>query len=265
MDLGLSGKTAYITGGARGIGAAIADALVAEGVWVAVSDKDSSVLEHQKERWTVNALAPILISADLSTSTGCRVAAETALTGLGGDLDILINNVGACVNRPFEEITDENWLEAFNINLMSCVRTSRIILPLMAAQGSGAVVNIASDLAKQPEDVPADYGAFKTALLSLTKSLAIAYAPKVRINAILPGPIWTELWTRPGGVIENMARLYGLPGDQALAKYLSERRLLLGIGEPADVAAMTVFLVSARAKHLTAGAYQVDGGSIRGM
>ena len=265
MDLGLMGKTAYVTGAARGIGAAIADALVAEGVRVAASDKDGAVLGEHEGRWTVAGAAPILIAADLSTPDGCASVAEAALAGLDGPPDILVNNVGVALNYPFEEISDERWFASFNINFMSAVRTGRAIIPRMAARGGGAVINVASDLAKQPETIPADYGAFKTALLSLTKSLALTYAPVVRVNAVVPGPIWTDLWTKPGGVMDNMAETYGLPREQALERYLGERRLPLGIGEPSDVASMVAFLVSPRAKHMTASAYNVDGGSIRSM
>lgn len=263
MDLGLGGKTAYVTGGARGIGEAIADALVAEGVRVAVSDVQEGVLEEKRESWTAGG-EPVTIVADLSTRDGAVSAAEAAVSGLGGPPDILVNNVGAAPNRPFEKVSEEDWFGTFNLNFMSHVRTSRVILPLMQGRG-GAVVNMSSDLAKQPEPVPADYGAFKAALLSLSKSLALEYAPDVRVNAICAGPVWTDLWTKPGGVVDNVAEMYGLPREEAIEKYLGERRLPLGIGEPADVAAMTLFLVSPRSKFVTASAFDVGGGSVRSL
>lgn len=265
MNLGLTGKTAYVTGGARGIGEAIADALVAEGVRVAVSDVQEAALKEKRDAWTSGGGEPVTVVADLSTQSGASSAAEEAISGLGGVPDILVNNVGAAPNRSFEKISEEDWLATFNLNFMSHVRTSRVILPLMREKGGGAVVNMSSDLAKQPEPVPADYGAFKAALLSLSKSLALEYAPDVRVNAICAGPVWTDLWTKPGGVVDNVAEMYGLPREEAIEKYLGERRLPFGIGEPTDVAAMALFLVSPLAKFVTASAFDVGGGSVRSL
>lgn len=264
MDLKLSGKTAYVTGGARGIGEAIADALVSEGVRVAVSDVQREALEQKRDLWRSGGAEPVLIVADLSTQEDAYSSAKRAVSELGDPPDILVNNVGAAPNRPFEKISEEDWLANFGLNFMSHVRTSRVVLPLMRERG-GTVVNMSSDLAKQPETVPADYGAFKAALLSLSKSLALEYAPTVRVNAICAGPIWTDLWTKPGGVADNVAEMYGLPRDEAVERYLAERQLPLGVGEPADVAALTLFLVSPLARFMTASAFDVGGGSVRSL
>lgn len=266
MDFGLGGKTAYITGGARGIGEAIADALAAEGVRVAVSDVEGAILEKKRAEWSANGSDAVSIVADLSGREDTERAAEEAMARLGGAPDILVNNVGVGVIRRFEEIPDEGWLETLNLNFMSYVRTSRVIVPAMAAAGEGSVVNIASDLAKQPEPVPADYAASKAAILSLTKSLSLEYAPAVRVNAVCPGPIWTYFWTKPGGFAETLGTLFGLPPEQAVDKFIGERHLPLGrIGEPADVAAVTLFLASPLAKYVTSSSYNVDGGSIRSI
>lgn len=185
---------------------------------------------------------------------------------LGGPPDILVNNVGLAPNKPVENLEDDDWQRSFELNLMSAVRACRALLPPMSRRGSGAVVSIASDLAKQPEAVPADYGAFKAALVSLSKSLAIRYAESgVRVNAVCPGPIWTGLWSRPGGVVDDLAALYGLPPEQALRRFQDERRLMLGMGQPEDVARLVAFLVSPAARHITASAHDVNGGSVRSL
>ena len=93
---------------------------------------------------------------------------------------------------------------------MGTVRVSRALVPGMAERRSGAVVNTGSDLAKQPEPAFLDYGACKSALLYLTKAMAKQYAPSVRVNAVLPGPIWSRMWTRPGGILEQIVAQYGL-------------------------------------------------------
>lgn len=266
MDFGLSGKTAYVTGGARGIGEAIADALVGEGVRVAVSDLEGDLLERKQGDWSSNDTEAVTTVADLSSREDTERAAREVIERLGGAPDILVNNVGVGVIRRFEDIPDEGWLQTLNLNFMSFVRTSRVIIPVMAATGGGAVVNIASDLAKQPEPVPADYAASKAAILSLTKSLSLEYAPSVRVNAVCPGPIWTYFWTKPGGFAETLGDLFDLPPEQAVDKFITDRHLPLArIGEPADVAAVTLFLASPLAKYVTSSSYNVDGGSIRSI
>jgi NAD(P)-dependent dehydrogenase (short-subunit alcohol dehydrogenase family) len=263
MDFGLAGKTAYLTGGAMGIGAAIADALAREGVRLAVSDISADALSEKRRDWA-DAGEPVTIEADLSTAEGTISAAEQAIEGLGGVPDILVNNVGAGAVRTFAEISDEEWFKTLNLNFMSYVRTSRAIVPTMDA--GGVVVNIASDLAKQPEPVPCDYAASKAAVLSLTKSLAIEYAPDIRVNAVCPGPIWSSFWTRPGGFADTMSEHYGLPPREAVDKFITERKLPLArIGEPDDVAAVTLFLASPVSKYVTSSSYNVDGGSIRSI
>jgi NAD(P)-dependent dehydrogenase (short-subunit alcohol dehydrogenase family) len=261
MDLQLGGKSAYITGGAAGIGAAIADLLVAEGVRVAVSDIDAAGLQGNRERWGEEA---VVIAADLS-GPGATTAAEEALAHLGGPPDILINNVGATRPARFEDVTDEDWQANFDLNFMSHVRTSRAIVPRMAAGAGGAVVFVASDLAKQPEEIPIEYATAKAGLLSLANALSLRYAPGVRINAVCPGPIWTDAWTKPGGVADGLSTAYGLPREEAVERYVAERHLPLGIGTPQDVAALAVFLVSPLARYIAAAAVSVDGGSTRSL
>jgi len=267
VNLELEGKTAYITGAAHGIGAAITDALVSEGVHVVVSDIDGEGLAARAPDWGQPGRPAVAITADLSTAEGAEHAARRACQENGGSVDILVNNVGVAQAREFEDIDDAAWQKTFELNFFSYVRTSRVVIPEMARRSGGCVVNVASDLAKQPEAIPADYGATKAAIHSLTKSLAFAYAAKgVRVNCVCPGPIWTSLWTRPGGVVDNLLEVYGTTSkDEAIARYVGERRIPLGIGQPEDVAAIVLILASPRAKHVTGSAYNVDGGAIRSL
>ena len=146
--------------------------------------------------------------------------------------DILVNNLGLADPIPFESFSDEQWTRAVDINLMGCVRTCRALLPKMAALGSASVVNIASDVAKQPEPGLMAYGACKAALLHVTKNLAKEYAPKIRVNAVSPGPVWTRLWTRAGGIVDQLVVHYGVDKDAAVKRFLEERYMPLGIGQP---------------------------------
>jgi NAD(P)-dependent dehydrogenase (short-subunit alcohol dehydrogenase family) len=264
MDLRLAGKTAYITGGAHGIGAAIADRLCAEGVRVAVADADGAALRANGPRWSSDAGPAVLAEGDLSTAGGVNRAVEAVLEGFGGAPDILVNNVGICVSREFADIDDAAWELTFQLNFMSYVRTCRALAPAMAEAGGAAIINIASDLAKQPDTVPADYGAMKSAILHLNKVLARGYAPAVRVNAVLPGPVWTGLWSRPGGIADRLAGMYCTDRESAVERYLEDRQLSLGLSEPADVADLVAYLVSPLARRISGSAFDV-GGTIHGL
>ena len=258
MDYQLRGKTAYVSAGAHGIGEAIADLLAGEGASVLVSDHDGDTLRDKAGKWHGT------VTANLATAEGVEHATRFVLTTFGGAPDILINNLGVGDSTPFEEITDERWARSIDVNLMGAVRTCRALLPHMSARGAGAVVNTGSDLAKQPEPGFVDYGACKAALLYVTKALAKQYAPAVRVNTVLPGPIWSRMWTRPGGIVDQLVAHYGTDRDTAVQRFLHDRQMPMGIGQPEDVAHAVVFLASPRARFITGAALDI-GGTIRGL
>ena len=258
MDYLLSGKTAYVSAGAHGIGEAIADLLTQEGALVIVGDQDGDTLQQKARKWHGT------IAANLATAEGVELAAAHVLSTFGDAPDIVINNLGVGDSTPFEEISDERWARSIDVNLMGTVRTCRALLPRMAARGSGAVVNTGSDLAKQPEPGFVDYGACKAALLYTTKALAKQYAPAVRVNTVLPGPIWSRMWTRPGGIVDQLVEHYGTDRETAVQRFLHDRQMPMGIGQPADVAHAAVFLASPLARFITGAALDI-GGTIRGL
>jgi NAD(P)-dependent dehydrogenase (short-subunit alcohol dehydrogenase family) len=258
LDYQIKGKLAFVTAGAHGIGESIAKLLTEEGASVIVADQDEAALGKNGREWTGT------VAADLATAEGVNKAVAHVLEAFGRAPDILINNLGLADSIPFESLSDEQWNRAFQINFMGCVRACRALLPQMAAAGSAAVVNIGSDLARQPETVPMDYGACKAAILHLTKALAKQYAPQVRVNVVSPGPVWTRLWTRPGGLADQLAAHYGVDSEAAVKQFLEDRHMPLGMGEPADVAHAVVFLASPLAKFIT-GANLDIGGTVRGL
>ena len=258
MDYQLRGKTAYVSAGAHGIGEAIADLLTAEGALVVVADSDAAVLREKGSKWRGTA------AADLSSAEGVGAAVAYVLDVFQGPPDILVNNLGVGNSTPFEETTDEIWERSLSVNLMGCVRTSRALVPLMAKRGSGAVVNTGSDLAKQPEPGFVDYGTCKAGLLYQTKALAKQYAPVVRVNSVLPGPIWSRMWTREGGIVDQLVAHYGTDRDTAVARFLQDRQMPMGICQPEDVAHAVVFLASPLAKFITGASLDI-GGTIRGL
>jgi NAD(P)-dependent dehydrogenase (short-subunit alcohol dehydrogenase family) len=258
MDYQLRDRLAFVAAGAHGIGESVADILTAEGAKVIVADQDATTLDQKKTKWHG------VVSADLSTGPGVDAAVAHVLATFGRAPDILINNLGVGKSTPFEQLTDEQWLQSFEVNLLGTVRISRALVPKMAARGSGAVVNTGSDLAKQPEPGFLDYGSCKAGLLYITKALAKQYAPTVRVNTVLPGPIWSRMWTRPGGIVDQLVDHYKVDRDQAVQQFLHDRQMPMGIGNPEDVAHAVVFLASPLAKFITGAALDI-GGTIRGL
>jgi NAD(P)-dependent dehydrogenase (short-subunit alcohol dehydrogenase family) len=254
----IDGKTAYVTAGAHGIGEAIADLLTQEGASVIVADKDEAALREKAHKWQGT------VPADLATSAGVNEAVAAVMDSFGGVPDILVNNLGVGDAVPFEQISDDEWARSIEVNLMGTVRTCRALVPKMAARGSGVVVNTGSDLAKQPEPGFMHYGACKAGLLYVTKALAKQYAPAVRVNAVLPGPIWSKMWTRPGGIVDELVSHYGVDRDAAVKRFLEDRQMPMGIGQPEDVAHAVVFLASPLAKFITGAGLDI-GGTIRGL
>ncbi len=258
MDYRLEGKRVLLTAAAHGIGQATANMLTAEGASVFAIDVDGAALEENGAAWSGRFVA------DLSTAEGVKAAIGAFRAQFGRAPDILINNVGVADQASFENLSDALWQRSHDINLMSCVRMSRVILPAMVEAGAGAVVSVSSDLAKQPEPMPAEYGVAKAGILYLTKALAKEYAPKVRVNAVCPGPVLTRLWTRPGGVFDQLMTAYGLDREAAIQKYLSDRHMPLGFSQPGDVAQAITFLVSPCAKAITGATIDV-GGTLRSL
>jgi len=266
MQMGLTGKTVLITGGANGIGRATAMAFAKEGAHVAIVDRDIEELRSAAYLIRACSVNAFSAEADLSTAEGVRIGLDAVLQELPDGLDILINNVGYGDPKPFMDITDEQWEHMFQINFMSAVRVTRHLLPILRQKDRASIVNNASDLGRQPEAAPSDYGAMKSALLSLTKSLARAEAPKIRINAVAPGPIWSTFWSRPGGFAEGLASIYNMPPRQAVDHEMKLRKLPLErLGEPDEVANIIVFLASDLASYVTSSVWGVDGGSIRSL
>jgi 3-oxoacyl-[acyl-carrier protein] reductase len=239
MDLGIAGRTAVVTGATRGIGAAAAELLEAEGVRVLrVSRADG-----------IDITAP--------------GAAERILERAGdAGVDILVNNAGTSAVRPIEQLTDEDWQQQWELNVLGPMRLMRALAPAMADRGWGRIVNVSSSSGKRPSTTNAAYSVTKAGMLSLSRVFADAYAARgVLVNAVAPGAVGTGLWLDDGGLADQAAAASG--GDRAQAVAAQAAKIPIGrLGEPEEVAAVVAFLCSDRASLVAGAAWSVDGGAV---
>lgn len=265
MDTGLKGKTAFITGAANGIGRATAIAFAKEGANVGLLDIDAKGIDEVAGMARAQGAKVWTAVADLSNAKGVEDGMDSLISDAGGSIDVLVNNVGAGAVRSFDDVDDAAWQSTLNLNFMSYVRAIRKALPVLRSKG-GVIINNASDLARQPEPVPVDYSVSKAAILALTKGLARAEAPKIRINAVAPGPIWSPFWEKPGGFAETMGNYHKMEPQAAVEHEMKLRQLpLQRLGTPDEVANVIVFLSSDLASYVTSSVWGVDGGSIRSI
>jgi 3-oxoacyl-[acyl-carrier protein] reductase len=241
MDLGIDGRTAVVTGGTRGIGAAVAELLERDGARV--------VRVARSEGIDVTA-------AD---------AAEQIAARAGGPVDILVNNAGTSEIKPLDEMTDADYYETFELNVMAPMRLMRHFAPLMAERGWGRIVNVTSTAGKRPSQTWPAYSVAKAAQHSLSRLYADFWAPRgVHVNAVAPGPTGSPLWRAPGGLADQMAAREGISPGEAIER--QSGKVPLGrFGEPAEVAAVVGFLCSERASWVTGAAWSADGGTWQSM
>ena len=201
-------------------------------------------------------------AGDLANTDDAIALCEFALSG--GDIDVLVNNVGIFSVKAFDELTDEDWMHYFNVNVLSAVRMNRIVLPAMLKRDEGAIVNLASEAGVKPLPQMIHYSVTKTAMLGLTRGMAeLTKGTQVRVNSILPGPTWTE------GVrayFEGLAEQKGEPLEEIVNNYfhIDEPTSLIQRFVEAQEVARTIVSVSAN-KAANGAAYRVEGGIIRSI
>ncbi|MBP3976721.1 SDR family NAD(P)-dependent oxidoreductase [Microbacterium sp. BLY] len=244
----LTGKTALVTGATRGLGREFARALAEAGADVVVHGRDEAAAkETAAEIEAVGRRAWVVLGDLTERSSVDRIAAE-AIEAVGGRLDILINNAGACIHRPALEVTDDEWAHVIDTNLTALWRLSQTVGAHMVGRGSGSIVNVGSisaQIVNRPQMQPA-YNASKAAVHHLTKSLAAEWAPAgVRVNAVAPGYIKTDM----SPVDEPRFRRYWI-ADSAQQRYAT----------PSEVSPSVVFLASDAASFMSGTVLVVDGG-----
>lgn len=247
MNLELEGKVAVVTGGSSGIGRATAKMLAQEGATVIIVARRSDVLAAaERDAGQAGRIEGRVLDV---TDIGAYAAMLSDVVERHGSLDIIVNNAGAGDFAPVDQLSDEQWLAAFRLNVDAPFASLRTAFPLMRTQGGGSIVNITSIMGARSQAAAAAYGAAKAALQQLTNIAAVEGAPdNIRLNTVQVGSIRTE-GTR------GYTDMY-----PEMAKRIADTIPMKRWGQPEEIAAVVCFLVSARASFVTGACLPVDGG-----
>lgn len=243
----LRGRAAVVTGGARGIGRAVADRLAEDGARVATID-----VEPDADPGSAGPSGHVELTADVADARALAAAVDRASDELGG-LSILVNNAGFGTAKPLDRYTDEEWSRLVGVNLTGVWHGIRAAIPHLresaAAGVPGSIVNVAGTAASRPTRGEGPYAAAKAGVVALTRTAALEYAPAVRVNSV-----------SPGYVVTRMTR--AVAEDEGLRRRVEGRIPLGRLGTVADVAGVVTFLCSDDAAYLTGQDLIVDGGSV---
>ncbi len=245
----LSGKTAIISGAARGIGAAIAQRYAAEGCNLALCDLNGPGVEQLTISLRAEGIEVLTQETDVSRRDHVQHFVDNAV-GHFGTVDILVNNAGIFFNATFEEMSDEQWERMMRVNVTSVFLMSQCVIRHWLAHNiPGVIVNLASIGASIAFTHSAAYGASKSAVAGLTRHIALQYGPQgIRANSMAPGIIDTSM----------------LPSQEDMQRWAAERIPLRRPGTPEDVAGLALFLASDDSRYLTGEMVAVDGGWLLG-
>jgi len=255
MSNSLNGQVALVTGGTKGIGKAIASKLADAGAQIVVTARSVPQVSTGHYHF---------IAADLAQAASAEVVASEILDK-HGRIDIIVNNAGANTSPSggYSTLTDENWLNELQLNLLAAVRINKALLPTMLTQKSGVIINISTGAAIQPIwDITMAYSASKAALNAYSKALASEVGPHgIRVNIVSPGAVKTPLMQE---FIESMAASSNSSVDEAFKTLMGKIGYIpLGrMAEPQEVANLVGFLVSAEAHYITGANFQINGGAM---
>lgn len=262
MDLGLKNKTALVLASSKGLGKATAMKLAEEGANVMIASRSESELQKtaQEIREKTNANVHYQVCNVMDNEQIIELVHETVAKFK--TIDILVNNTGGPPAGNFDDFSDKDWMNAFELTLLSVIRTIRAVLPYMRKQKSGRIVNIASSSFKQPLDNLTLSNTFRTGIMGLSKSLSQELAKdNILINTVGPGKIATD---RVKELDRLRAERERLPIEEVVAR--SEAQIPLGrYGTPEEFANVVAFLCSEANTYVTGQAILVDGGFIKAM
>ncbi len=262
MDLGIKGRKALVAGASKGLGAAVAQALAAEGCDLALCARSAQAVEATAQAIAAQHGVRVLAQAvDLSAPGQAAAWAAQAAGQLGG-ADILVTNAGGPPTGSFAQFSEEDWLKAVELTLLPAQALARAALPHMQAQKWGRVINLTSVSVKQPLPGLMLSNSIRAAVVGWAKSLADEVGPSnITVNNVCPGWIQTE---RVDQILAHKAQSLGVTTGEALASVVAS--IPLGrIGQPSELASLVAFLASERAAYITGVSYLVDGGLYRGL
>ena len=260
MDLKLQGKVALVTGSTAGIGYAIARTLAQEGARVIVNGRTKAAVDEAVERLRSDTGGAVDgYAGDLS-----RPESAEEVVRLHPGIDILVNNLGIFEPKPFEDIPDEDWKRFFDVNVLSGVRLSRLVLPSMKKANWGRIIFIASESAVQIPAEMVHYGVTKTAQIAVSRGLAETLAGTgITVNSVLPGPTKSR---GVGDFVQDMARANGKSFEQVEAEFFENVRptsLIKRFATPEEAASLVAYVASPLSSATTGAALRVDGGVVK--
>lgn len=263
MDLGLQQKSVIVTASSKGLGKATAKTFAEEGAYVLLSSRDQTELEEAKKEICSETGNPHVAYTVCDMTNGQAIKDMVAkAVALHGTVDVLVNNTGGPPAGGFEDFEDEAWEQAFELNLLSFVRTIREVLPYMKEQGSGHIINFTSSSIKQPIDHLILSNTFRTGIVGLAKSLSQELAPhNILINTIGPGRIATDRVAHLNEVEANQS--HKSPEE---VKAQSEAAIpMKRYGYPKEFANAVVYLCSGANTYMTGQSLLVDGGLVKAL
>ena len=260
MELGLEGKLALVTGSTAGIGLAIATTLAKERARVIVNGRSQPAVDQVVAELCSTTRGDVRgFAGDLG-----RAAVADELAHTYPDVEILVNNLGIFEPKPFEDISDAEWVRFFEVNVLSGVRLSRLFLPAMKRADWGRIIFISSESAVQ---IPAEmihYGVTKTAQLAVSRGLAEAVAGTgITVNCVLPGPTKSR---GVGDFVESLAKSGGKSFEEFEKEFFEKVRptsLLKRFASPQEIASLVAYVASPLASATTGAALRADGGVIK--
>ncbi|MFK0335188.1 SDR family NAD(P)-dependent oxidoreductase [Rhizobium sp. NPDC090275] len=263
MKIDLTGKRAVVSGSTAGIGLAIAKGLAQAGAEVVVKGRTEERVRDAIAH--IRKTAPDAILSGVASDVG-TVEGVAKLTAESAEADILVNSVGAAMFKSFDDLSDEDWLCMYQLNVMSGVRLTKHYLPGMMQRGWGRIVFISSESALNPPKEMIDYGMTKAAQLAVSRGVAeLAAKSGVTVNSVLPGPTRSEGF---GNVLEGIAQQTGQSIDAVEKGFLEQNRptsLLGRFSTTEEIANMVVYVCSQQASATNGTALRVDGGVVRSI
>ena len=262
MNLNLKNKNAIVCASSQGLGKAAAIDLAKEGVNLAICSRDQEKIDKAKEeilQKTDHNIKVIALKADLDSLEDIQIFLQEVEHSLGV-VDILVNNTGGPPPSTFEQISDEDWQNAFNSTMMSAIRLSRAMIPKMKENGWGRIINISSVSVKTPVNGLFLSNSLRMGVLGWAKALADEVAAHgITVNTVCPGYTRTE---RVEAILESQSSSSGLSKEE-IEKTIADNIPMKRVGEAEDLAGLITFLASEKANYMTGLAVQVDGGSAR--